>query len=259
MSYMLGRLNRYGGKLGALGADNPCDPVCRQDAVTVFSGRDFTGSRFEMRGSGAGVTASNASRKEGMWLKGSLYVPAGFVVLLIEDANFFKRDRRNQQTITGPWQGNTPSWPVVIIAVQDARTAEQKNRAGQIDAIAREAEASQLERQSAEIAAREAQRTADLLEQFKAEQARRESQRATVMEAQAREAAEQVAQQTMARREAELKAEMQAAQQRDQAIAAYRAQAGAKKKNPYLIPAAGGAIALLLVFGIAATRKPRRK
>lgn len=162
----------------------PGNPPATWDAVTIFSGQNFTGSRREVgRGRTAGLITEQAIVAFPKSSSGSLYVPRGFSVHLIEDVNFYQRGRRRERTLTGPTQTNFPFF-VQIMTARDNRSAEDRARVEQMLLLAREEE---IAREEAEIAAallQQTEATALALQQQRQAAALRESERLAMQQRQ---------------------------------------------------------------------------
>lgn len=210
---------------------------CSLNAVTGFSGSNGSGTRKQYN-TGQQWTNNDSDQ--------SWFVPRGFRVELIEDANFNQRHRRRITTVYDPNVHQVVNRPhhVFWLNIADQRTSEQKSRDAQVGNLQREAALAAEEAAVAEQLARSATVTAQELEEAKKAAAAREEVRSDIQSARAASDAAAAAEAAMLAEQAR-----QAAIQRVQAEAAMYSSGGGQ--NSLVMPLAIGAGALLLIIALA--------
>lgn len=144
----------------------PC-PNCSLNAVTLFAGSGGTGRSWEV---GPGQQHTN---NDSVF---SFFVPRGWYVNLVEDANYSQRHRKRQLPIYSPTRHQMVDRPhhVFWLWVEDRRTASERERDRVVGTLLRETALAQEEAAVAEQLRQAAARTAANLQEAENDQAARD-------------------------------------------------------------------------------------
>lgn len=221
---------------------SPCAD-CSLNNVTGFSGPDGTGSRRQY---GTGQQHTNQDSDQ------SWFIPRGFEVELVEDANWNQRYSRRRR-VTKVYSTNTHQvvnrpHHVFWLTITDRRSADERARDAQVGTLMRELAVAQQEADIARAAAAAASQTAVSLREAQSSAAEREQVREQLYAQQAAAQASAAAQAAYAAEQAQQQARLHAEQQ-----ARAMSGGGGMDIGAWLPWVAGGG-ALLIVVAVAMRR-----
>lgn len=216
---------------------SPCAD-CSLNNVTGFSGPDGTSTRRQY-GNGQQHTNNDSDQ--------SWFVPRGFEVELVEDANWNQRYSRGRRVTkvysTNAHQVVNRPHHVFWLTITDRRSDDERARDAQVGTLMRELSVAEQEAGIARSAADAAARTAAALAESKESSAAREQVRGELQAQQAAAQASAAAQSAYAAEQAQQQARLQAEQQARE----FAAASGAGGVGDWLPWVAGGGVLLVVV------------